>query len=125
MRRTTPRLALVVMAACLVSASVTPAQTNGFVSLIGKDLSNWDVTGNADWKIADGVIEATTARGFLLTKDSYTDFDLRGEVYALADSNGGFLFRITNPKDPGIENGYEFNINDTRADQTGRTGSIV
>ena len=35
------------------------------------------------------------------------------------------LFRITNPKDPGIENGYELNINDKRADQTGRTGAIV
>ncbi len=35
------------------------------------------------------------------------------------------MFRITNPKDPGIENGYELNVNDNRNDQTGRTGSIV
>ncbi len=120
------RLAVAFAAAvAIATAPLASAQSDGWVSLIGNDLSNWNVTGNADWKIADGVIEATKARGFLLTKESYTDFDLRGEVYALADSNGGFLFRITDPKDPGIENGYEFNINDNRADQTGRTGSIV
>jgi len=126
MNRSALRLAFAAVAIAAVTvARPVPAQSNGWVSLIGKDLSNWDVTGTADWKIGGGIIEATKARGFLLTKQSYTDFDLRGEVYALADSNGGFLFRITNPKDPGIENGYEFNINDNRADQTGRTGSIV
>jgi hypothetical protein len=35
------------------------------------------------------------------------------------------MFRITDPKDPGIQNGYELNINDQRKDQSGRTGSIV
>ena len=125
MRSTILRLSLVVTAAFVLLVSSATAQSNGWVSLIGTDLSNWNVTGNADWKIGNGIIEATKARGFLLTKDSYTDFDLRGEVWALADSNGGFLFRITDPKDPGIENGYEFNINDNRKDQDGRTGSIV
>jgi hypothetical protein len=91
----------------------------------GKDLSNWNVTGNADWRVGDGVIEATKARGFLVSKQSYGDFELRGDIWVTADSNGGFLFRITKPEDPGIENGYELNINDKRADQTGRTGSIV
>jgi len=81
--------------------------------------------GNADWRVGDGVIEATKARGFLVSKQSYGDFELRGDIWVTADSNGGFLFRITKPEDPGIENGYELNINDKRADQTGRTGSIV
>jgi hypothetical protein len=102
------------------------AQNGGWTKLFnGKDLSNWNVTGNADWRVTDGVIEATKARGFLVSKQSYGDFELRGDIWATADSNGGFLFRITKPEDPGIENGYELNINDKRADQTGRTGSIV
>ena len=127
MRSTILAVALILVgaAAAFHAPSAAAQKDAGWTSLIGKSLDNWNVTGNADWKLADGVIEATKARGFLLTKDSYTDFDLRGEVYALADSNGGFLFRITNPKDPGIENGYEFNINDNRKDQDGRTGSIV
>ena len=47
------------------------------------------------------------------------------EIWATPESNGGVLFRITDAKDPGIENGYELNVNDNRKDQTGRTGSIV
>ena len=91
----------------------------------GKNLDNWQKTGNANWRVVDGVIEADMPRGFLLTKESYGDFDLRTEIWVTPDSNGGVLFRITKPEDPGIENGYELNINDKRADQTGRTGAIV
>lgn len=91
----------------------------------GKNLDNWVVTGNANWKVVDGYIEADMPRGFLLTRDSYRDFELRADIWATPESNGGILFRITNPKDPGIENGYELNVNDNRKDQTGRTGSIV
>ena len=106
--------------------SPAAAQSGGWTKLFnGKDVSNWNVTGNADWHVADGVIEATKARGFLVSRRSYGDFELRGDIWVTADSNGGFLFRITKPEDPGIENGYELNINDKRADQTGRTGSIV
>jgi hypothetical protein len=91
----------------------------------GKNLDQFVATGDADWHIVDGVLEATKARGFLVSKQSYTDFEMRGDVWVTTQSNAGFLFRITNPKDPGIENGYELNINDERKDQSGRTGSIV
>ena len=122
MRRTAALLALLVAA----GAGAAAQTGGGFTTLFnGKDLSNWNVTGNADWRVADGIIEATKARGFLLTKESYTDFELRADVWTTPDSNGGVLFRITKPDDPGIENGYELNINDKRADQTGRTGAIV
>ena len=127
MRPTTLLIALVLAgAAGLSHLSGAAAQSGGWTKLFnGKDLSNWNVTGNADWRVTDGVIEATKARGFLVSRQSYTDFELRGDMWVTADSNGGFLFRITKPEDPGIENGYELNINDKRADQTGRTGSIV
>ena len=114
-----------------VSLGLTPASAlgqtgGGWVTLFdGKNLDQFVATGDADWHIVDGVLEATKARGFLVSKQSYTDFELRGEVWVTTQSNAGFLFRITNPKDPGIENGYELNINDERKDQSGRTGSIV
>lgn len=121
MRRTALVVAILLVA---VAAAAQPG--GGFKDLFnGRDLSNWNITGNADWQVRDGVIEATKARGFLVTKESYTDFELRADVWTTPDSNGGLLFRITRPEDPGIENGYELNINDKRADQTGRTGSIV
>src|SRR5678815_3293119 len=127
MRTATFLMALVVAgAAGLSHVPAAAAQSGGWTKLFnGKDLSNWNVTGNADWRVTDGVIAATKARGFLVSKQSYGDFELHGDIWATADSNGGFLFRITKPEDPGIENGYELNINDKRADQTGRTGSIV
>jgi hypothetical protein len=89
--------------AILLLATAAAAQTGaGWKTLFnGKDLSNWSVTGNADWKVTDGVIEATKARGFLLTKESYTDFEFRADVWTTPDSNGGLLFRITKPDDPG------------------------
>lgn len=119
-------LATVAITFAVIGGSALAQTGTGWKDLFnGKDLSNWNVTGNADWQVKDGVIEATKARGFLVTKESYTDFELRADVWTTPDSNGGILFRITKPDDPGIENGYELNINDKRADQTGRTGSIV
>ena len=128
MRRTAIVIALfLVGTAAVTGVPGVAAQTGaGWTTLFnGKNLDNWAVTGNANWRVVDGVIEADKPRGFLLTKESYTDFDLRADIWATPDSNGGVLFRITKPEDPGIENGYELNINDKRADQTGRTGAIV
>ena len=98
----------------------------GWVTLFdGKDFNKWTMTGNANWHIADGLAEADMPRGFLVSRESYGDFELRAAVWARPESNGGILFRITDARDPGIQNGYELNINDTRKDQDGRTGSIV
>jgi hypothetical protein len=60
-----------------------------------------------------------------VSRQSYGDFELRAETWVRPESNAGILFRITDPRDPGIQNAYELNINDTRKDQAGRTGSIV
>jgi hypothetical protein len=128
MRTTAIVIALfLVGAAALTVVPETAAQAAaGWTTLFnGRNLDNWNKTGNANWRVADGVIEADMPRGFLLTKESYTDFDLRADIWATPDSNGGVLFHITDPGNPGIENGYELNINDKRADQTGRTGAIV
>ena len=127
MRTTVVVIALTVAAIAVIGHAAASGQAAGSWKNLfnGTDLSNWSVTGNADWRVTDGVIEATKARGFLVTKESYTDFEMHADVWVTADSNGGILFRITKPDDPGIENGYELNMNDKRADQTGRTGSIV
>jgi hypothetical protein len=98
----------------------------GWVSLFdGKSLDGWITTGNANWRVADGVIEADMPRGYLVSKASYGDFELRMDVWVRPESNAGIMFRITDVKDPGIQNAYELNINDERKDQAGRTGSIV
>ena len=91
----------------------------------GKSLDQFVATGNANWRVVDGVVEADMPRGYLVSKASYGDFELQADVWVRPESNAGFMFRITDPKDPGIQNAYELNINDQRKDQSGRTGSIV
>ena len=89
-------------------------------------MDGWTPIGMANWRVVDGAVQADSGMGgFLVSKESYGDFELRADAWTLPDSNGGILFRITDARDPGIENGYELNLNDTRKDQTGRTGSIV
>lgn len=127
------RTTAVVIALFLIGAGAIPglpgvaAQTDaGWTTLFnGKNLDNWTKTGNANWRVVDGVIEADMPRGYLVTRQSYTDFEMRADVWVTPDSNAGIVYRITKPEDPGIENAYELNINDKRADQTGRTGAIV
>lgn len=112
--------------AARVAVSAQTASAGAWTPLFdGRNLDQFVTTGNANWRVADGTIEADMPRGYLVTKQSYGDFELRADVWVTPASNAGVMFRITDPKDPGIQNGYELNINDERKDQTGRTGSIV
>ena len=119
--------AVLVAAAGVIGVPVARAQTGAGWTILfdGSNLDHFTKTGNANWRVVDKILEADMPRGFLVSKESYGDFELRAEIWVTPDSNGGVLFRITDPKDPGIENGYELNVNDKRADQSGRTGAIV
>jgi len=125
------RSSMVILAFIAVAVgSATPQAAGqaggGWVTLFdGKSLDQWVTTGNANWRVTDGVIEADMPRGYLVSKASYGDFELRADVWVRPASNAGIMFRITDVKDPGIQNAYELNINDERKDQAGRTGSIV
>ena len=100
MRGSAVGMLLLVAATSVARVPVASGQAGaGWVTLFdGKNLDQFVATGNADWRIADGVLEATKARGFLVSKQSYADFELRGEVWVTTQSNAGFLFRITDPK---------------------------
>jgi hypothetical protein len=129
MRRSGLAVALFLMGTTCVThmrAAQAPSGAAGWVTLFdGKNFNNFTMTGNANWRLTDGIAEADMPRGYLVSRQSYGDFELRVEVWGKPESNAGVLFRITDPRDPGIENGYELNINDERADQSGRTGAIV
>jgi Domain of Unknown Function (DUF1080) len=127
MRRSAVVVALFLVAVGVTRLPAAPAQeAAGWTTLFdGSNLNHWTMTGNANWRLADGIVEADTGRGYLVSKESYGDFDLRVDVWTTPEGNAGVMLRITDPRDPGIQNAYELNINDTRKDQTGRTGSIV
>ena len=82
--------------------------------------------GNANWRVVDGAVQADNAMaGFLVSKASYGDFELRAEVWVTPDANSGIFIRCENPKEVTAMNAYEVNIFDMRPDQAYRTGGIV
>jgi 3-keto-disaccharide hydrolase len=48
----------------------------------GKSLAAFNMIGDANWQLVDGVVQANKGNGFLLTKGSYGDFELKRESAA-------------------------------------------
>ena len=91
----------------------------------GSSLKGWNPIGNANWKLADGVVEANTGTGFLVSAESYGDFYLKVEIWVDDAANSGVFIRCQDIQQVGAANSYEVNIYDKRPDQTYKTGSIV
>ena len=90
----------------------------------GKNLDNWNVVGDANWRLEEGSVVADKGVGFLVSKNSYTNFEIKAEFWADA-ANSGIFIRRTDPKTINAENSYEVNIFDGRPDPTYGTGAIV
>ena len=98
----------------------------GWVRLFdGKTLGQWTPVGNANWKVVNGEIWSTDGGGFLLSKQTYTNFEIRAEFWVTPDANSGIFIRCQDPAKVGAATCYEVNIFDTRPDQSYRTGGIV
>jgi hypothetical protein len=99
---------------------------DGWVTLFdGKNLDNFDQIGTANWRIADGSVVADKGNGFLVTKNAYTDYQLRAEFWIDTDANSGIFIRCTDPNKIGSVSAYEVNIWDARPDPSYGTGAIV
>ena len=91
----------------------------------GSSLDGWNVLGDANWELADGAVQADSGSGFLVTPDSYADFELTLEFWVDEPANSGIFIRCADSQSVADTNSYEVNIYDTRPDQTYRTGGIV
>jgi hypothetical protein len=113
--------------AAFASAQRTSAGTDaGWISLFdGKNLDNFNQVGNANWRVEDGVIVADKGNGFLVSKNSYTDYQIRAEFWVDGDANSGVFIRCTDPDKIGSVSAYEVNIWDARPDPSYGTGAIV
>ena len=103
---------------------------SGWVTLFdGRNLDNWTQVGGANWRIVDGVVQADKANakgsGFLLSKESYKDFDLRVEFWTSDDANSGIYMRCADRNKITDRSCYEANIFDQRPDPSYGTGAIV
>jgi hypothetical protein len=121
-------LSLIVLGLLLTSSAGAQAtsQDTGWVTLLdGTTLKGWNTTGNANWKVVDGAIEASSGTGMLVTPVNYANFELRVEFWVDAPANSGVFIRCSDPATINQGNAYEVNIYDTRPDQTYATGAIV
>ncbi len=90
----------------------------------GSSLDGWRVLGGANWELADGAVSANSGGGFLVSEESYGDFELRLEFWVDEPANSGVFIRCSDPQSVNDRNSYEAQIYDTRGDQY-RTGGIV
>lgn len=92
----------------------------------GKSLDGWARLGDANWTVEAGVLSADKgALSYLVSKDSYRDFDLRAEIWVSPEANSGIFIRCSDPAQVSSSHAYEVNVFDTRPDPTYGTGAIV
>jgi 3-keto-disaccharide hydrolase len=119
-------IALFLAGFAAVAYAPQASSENGWVTLFdGKSLDNFNKIGDANWRVEDGVIVADKGNGFLVSKNSYGDFQIRAEFWVEPDSNSGIFLRCTDPDKVTAENAYEVNIWDMRPDPSYGTGGIV
>ena len=120
-------LPLVLLAACGGGGAANVDEEGWQTLLNGSDLSGWNVVGDANWRVEDRAARAdkSTAASFLVSKESFDDFDLELEFWVDPEANSGVFLRCQDARTIADTSCYEVNIFDTRPDQTYRTGSIV
>jgi 3-keto-disaccharide hydrolase len=88
----------VTAAATLVCPYTSLAQSSSWTTLFdGKNLDHWTKIGTANWRLEDGIAVADKGNGFLVSKDSYGDFELKAEFWVDDDANSGIFFRCSDP----------------------------
>ena len=106
----------------------TQPHGSGWVTLIDGDkgLENWNRIGDANWRSEGNAIVADKGKdGYIVSKNSYGDFEIYAEFWAEADTNSGIFLRASDPNKITATNSYEVNIWDIRPDPTYATGAIV
>ncbi len=129
----TPRVTSIFLACALLAASgalkaQAPAATQEkpwrtLLDRLSMDL--WTEEGTADWRVVDDTVKSDGGNGYLVSADSFDDFELRAEFFVSPDANSGIFIRCNNRQEITAVNCYEVNIFDMRPDQTYRTGGIV
>jgi hypothetical protein len=118
---------LLTIALMSVSLSlVGRAQSGDWVTLFdGSNLNHFNQVGTANWTLVNGIVEATKGPGFLVTKEIYSDFEIRVEFWVDENGNSGVYMRCQDAAKITDTTCYEANVFDKRPDQSGRTGAIV
>ena len=130
MQRATSIAAALAMTAALGGCSMMNTD-GGWTTLIdaGLGLENFNRVGDANWRVEDGAIVAdhkdSKPSAFLMTKQSYSDFEIKAEFWVSHDANSGIYMRCADGAAPTDTTCYEANIFDERPDPSYGTGAIT
>ena len=121
---------LVGSAALPLSGPASSQSDDGWITLLDSNkMGDWDEVGKANWSMKDGAVTADKLDGkefsYLVTKNTYKDFQIRAEFWVSDDANSGIFIRCEQPKSIGSKTCYEVNIFDQRPDPSYGTGAIV
>jgi len=128
-RRTFLTTGVVVLAAGLAGCAGGGAG-GGWVTLLDgshpSSIDGWTQIGEGNWSFVDGALQGKNGKeGFLVSKEAYTDFEIRAEFWADEDANSGIFLRCQDRNKVGAAIAYEVNIFDKRPDPSYGTGAIV
>ena len=117
-------------AAFQFSNSAFGQSDGGWITLLDSTkMGDWDEVGKANWAMKDGALTADKLDGkdlsYLVTKNSYKDFQIKAEFWTDEEANSGIFIRCDESKKIDAKICYEVNIFDKRPDPTYGTGAIV
>jgi hypothetical protein len=119
----------IAMAAVLLAGCATVDGWMGWTTVVDgeKGLQNFDRVGDANWRAEGGAIVAdkATQNSYLVTKNSYKDFQIHAEFWADKLTNSGLFLRLQDRSKVSGSNAYEVNIYDERPGQEYSTAAIV
>jgi hypothetical protein len=128
-RSSTLSAGLLIGAAALFSGAAS-GQSDGWITLLDSTKKgDWTEVGKANWEMKDGALAADKLDGkdlsYLVSKDSYKDFQIRAEFWTDEEANSGIFIRCDQRDKIDSKICYEVNIFDKRPDPSYGTGAIV
>ena len=123
-------VAILAGAATLQFAAMAAGESGGWITLLDStDKGEWSEVGKANWTMKDGAMTADKLEGkdlsYLVSKDSYKDFQIRAEFWVDEEANSGIFIRCDRSDKIDAKVCYEVNIFDKRPDPSYGTGAIV
>ena len=86
--------AVLIALAALWQTNQASSQNTGWTTLFdGQHLDHWDHIGDANWMLIDGEVHAFRGNGYLVSKESYKDFEIKAEFWVDTKANSGILDR--------------------------------
>ena len=97
-RMSTLAAGLLIGAAALQFSGVASGQSDGWITLLDSTKKgDWTEVGKANWEMKDGALGADKLEGkdlsYLVSKDSYKDFQIKAEFWTDEEANSGIFIR--------------------------------